>query len=416
MSRERRSCDGSSARISGDCVPVINRSFRHGNVMNRGRGNKLISLFVEDIQESMEYVEMKSLFAKFGVESIEQAIRLIGYECSVAADVAIQKSNGLWIKDKELKVKLADFHKHKGGVWQRKDDNTRKVPGRVDTHIAQPMRTTLGNARNEVSTVVHRLERSRLGPGGPLLSRVRKSFSTKESYANVVRKGPNQQESIPTIKVDTIGNGWLYRSVVASLDNHRFAECLLESLTERDVGTFCCIDNYWGEVVQIEEDTTKCARVDMGKIKIFTYQMATINQVMRLLVGTIPFDIRVVEEQAVFICNSDFRYGCLCHAQADEHTMPADEDEDGDDVEGKEADQSWEDVSSRSVSVVANSQFDNCAPGDGIATGNAEGFMLGSEYEGLSEPDVPVVAVDEQARDIQCIHNEEIITLGAIKG
>ncbi|GAB2299977.1 hypothetical protein Dimus_034023 [Dionaea muscipula] len=121
----------------------------------------------------------------------------------------------------------------------------------------------------------------------------------------------------------------------------------------------------------VEEDTAKYARVDMGKIKIFTHHMAAINQVMRLLVGSIPFDIRVVEDQVVFICNSDFRCGCLCHVREDEHTLSTNAEEDDDDVAGMEVDQPLEDDSSISVSVGADSQIDSCAPRDGIAIGNA---------------------------------------------
>ncbi|GAB2300735.1 hypothetical protein Dimus_034772 [Dionaea muscipula] len=224
--------------------------------------------------------------------------------------IAIRRTNRLWIKDKELKVKLVDFHKKMGAA---------RVAG---------------------------------GFGGG------KPFPTKASYANVVKKGTIRAESVPTIGVETIGNGWLYRSAKASWFkrlNHwsTTVECSLGRNFGRLVTAYRFMHGMLAPFVasaiagerlyEIEEDTAKCARVDMGKVKIFTHQMATINRVMRLMVGTIPFDIRVVEERAVFIRNSDFRCGCLCHVQEEEEHFSADENEEGDDVAGMEVDRPRED-------------------------------------------------------------------------
>ncbi|GAB2299275.1 hypothetical protein Dimus_033346 [Dionaea muscipula] len=66
------------------------------------------------------------LFSKFGVVKDVYIPRkknkggkrfgfgFVRYDCSVAAEVAIQKTNGLWIQDKELKVKIADFEGNQG--------------------------------------------------------------------------------------------------------------------------------------------------------------------------------------------------------------------------------------------------------------------------------------------------------------
>ncbi|GAB2302025.1 hypothetical protein Dimus_036050 [Dionaea muscipula] len=153
--------------------------------------------------------------------------------------------------------------------------------------------------------------------------RVKKTSMVKESFANVVKKGSSLQEEVPTIKVDTIGNGWLYRSAVATFAEHFqlnpvttecsygrevWLSCYGVPVHTWNVSTFCSIGKFWGGVVQVKEDTTKCARVDIGKIMIFTHHMSVINQKMRLMVGETLFDIRVAEEQAVFIHNSDSRW------------------------------------------------------------------------------------------------------------
>ncbi|GAB2287027.1 hypothetical protein Dimus_021415 [Dionaea muscipula] len=77
--------------------------------------------------------------------------------------------------------------------------------------------------------------------------------------------------------------------------------------------TFHAIGQHWGEVVQTEEDTVKVARLDIGKVKIVTTFPAAINHQMILMVSSKSFIIRVSEEQAVLICNTDFQCQCVFH-------------------------------------------------------------------------------------------------------
>ncbi|GAB2285441.1 hypothetical protein Dimus_019892 [Dionaea muscipula] len=81
-----------------------------------------------------------------------------------------------------------------------------------------------------------------------------------------------------------------------------------------NASTFSTIGQCWGEVIQIEEDTVKSARFDVGEVKIFTTHSLGINNQMKLMVGLLSFNIRVAEEQATFICNSDFQCQCICHS------------------------------------------------------------------------------------------------------
>ncbi|GAB2293099.1 hypothetical protein Dimus_027312, partial [Dionaea muscipula] len=122
--------------------------------------------------------------------------------------------------------------------------------------------------------------------------------------------------------------------------------------------------------------------------------MAVINQVMRLMVGIIPFDIRVAEEHAVFICNSDFRCRCTCHEREDEQYLSTEVDEDGDDAARKEAERSLDDDSSDFVSFVADSQNDSCAPRNGSANGNVDGFLQDSGCEETREPGLPRINLE----------------------
>ncbi|GAB2274347.1 hypothetical protein Dimus_009111 [Dionaea muscipula] len=84
---------------------------------------------------------------------------------------------------------------------------------------------------------------------------------------------------------------------------------------------------------QIDEDTAEGARFDIGKVKISTHHMSVINQEMKMLVGAKSFAIRIVEEQAMFICNTDFKCGCICHGKEDKESYTSSKIDDGREVE-----------------------------------------------------------------------------------
>ncbi|GAB2269222.1 hypothetical protein Dimus_004150 [Dionaea muscipula] len=164
-------------------------------------------------------------------------------------------------------------------------------------------------------------------------------------YADVVKKGPVPMEVIPSIIVETIVNGWLYRSAVRRSQNidllilcfnplWRTLRAILLLEEWEATRYFCHIGKVWGTVIQIDEDTAKCSRFVVGKVKVSTTTRSVINQEMRLVVGTKPFVIRIAEEQAVFICNSDFRCGCMCHVKEDEQSCTPVLAEEDDDVAG----------------------------------------------------------------------------------
>ncbi|GAB2295402.1 hypothetical protein Dimus_029573 [Dionaea muscipula] len=271
--------------------------------------------------------------------------------------------------------------------------------------------------------------------------------------AEVAIKGPGTQEKVPMVRVETVGNGWLYRSAVATFAEDRSTEFLFESfmnnnsgryfITRRldnkkvlitfqseeemtsfieqhnnqnfywfrsvepwsvstvcsfgreiwivcygvpvdawNIGTFCSIGKHWGEVVQIDEDTAKGARFDVGKVKVFTQMMSAINQMMHLMVGSKLYPIRVSEEQAVFICNSDFRCECTCYGKEDKETpsqLLSDEDDDvaeGGDVSLLDS----EDMVSRSFIAETREAGEEIIVGDRLALGEVfeepEGYSL----------------------------------------
>ncbi|GAB2284181.1 hypothetical protein Dimus_018648 [Dionaea muscipula] len=269
-----------------------------------------------------------SLFSKFGVvkdafiprKTSKEGKRFgfVRYDCSVAAEVTIQKTNGLSIKEKVLKVKAANYARdnyQKGGGrrpiarnMDRQDGmrfliKDQKIVGKGNSAERTHVRPLVNKHPKEVQQ--HRSGwQLRYGKG-------------RGSYAEVVKRGRSQSVDLPTVKGIGIGNGWLYRSVVATFGDSRPSNWMLEDFMQQEGGdTFIRRmgnKQHWGEVLQIEEDTAKVTRLDVEKVKIFTFNPLAINHQMNLVVGSLSFVIRVAEEQVVFICNSDFHCQCACH-------------------------------------------------------------------------------------------------------
>ncbi|GAB2299813.1 hypothetical protein Dimus_033866 [Dionaea muscipula] len=244
----------------------------------------------------------RRFFSRFGVvkdtfiprkrNKVARRFGFVRYDCSVAAGVAIQRTNSLWIQDKELKVKRANFERQSRKLVEQRA----MVTGPTGQHMK-----------------IQGLERTQT----QFMKKMGQEFNDRGSYANVVKTGKTSNKDLPSIRINSIGNGWLYRSAVATLSDHRPVEFLIEAYmreaTDNPIVRKMGNNKYWGEVIQIEEDTVKAARFDVGKIKIFTNSTLAINHQMHLVVGFKSFVIRVAEEQAVFICNSDFRRQCACH-------------------------------------------------------------------------------------------------------
>ncbi|KAL7161623.1 hypothetical protein ACSBR2_042151 [Camellia fascicularis] len=83
----------------------------------------LFTLFVDNIPEAMNPKRLYGLFSKFGIvkdvfipmkkrkATTGSKFGFVRYDCSVAAEIAVPKANGLWCEDKELKVKGVVYEK-----------------------------------------------------------------------------------------------------------------------------------------------------------------------------------------------------------------------------------------------------------------------------------------------------------------
>ncbi|GAB2273971.1 hypothetical protein Dimus_008741 [Dionaea muscipula] len=403
MFRERGR--GSTARTDGGWIPVLRRSSVRSASKSQGGVAGLITIFVDDLPDSMVQTELYRMFAKFGVvkdafiprkrNKMGRRFGFVRFDCSVAAEVAIKQTNGIWVQDKELKVKSASYARQKargtsvkGFAIERPAGcpshnkstgfHQRHSSGNTTTKMGigggskpppiqeKPQPLTLGGGFSTATS-----EGAAFGIGGGFL------VPKCKSYAEAVRRGKVLNDSRTSAKgidirgsrvpKESRGQGLMQHWPSANtmrlgknqgrgpfwkgkIDTKQVRKPVrrdlplkgIETIAEvaiRDIGTqkkiptvrVETIGNGWLGGRLIDDDTAKGARFDVGKVKIFTQEMSAINRVMHLMVGSKLYSIRVAEEQAVFICNLDFRCGCTCHGKEDEGALsqvPSDDDDD----------------------------------------------------------------------------------------
>ncbi|GAB2283353.1 hypothetical protein Dimus_017869 [Dionaea muscipula] len=345
MVRERNG----STRDEGSWTTMLHKIYNRNYSMNRGRGGKMITLFVEDLPDVMDQNAMFKLFTKFRVarhvylprkrSKTWKRFGFVRFDCKVAAE------------NKELRVKIADFHRNQGNMTTHRNQGN-MMTQRRNRKIVLP-----GRREANLTTVADQPQ--------SLKCPDQKLFNSS-SYANVVKRRTVPNKGLSSVKGASIGNGWLHRGAVASLCDYRASDFLIESFMLKGVGnakvkrmgnkqvsltfqtedlmtqfiedhnrnssqwfisvshwsvnsncsfgrevwlncygiiihawnssTFTAIGQHWGDVTHIEEDTVNAIHFDVGKVKFFINNPGVINHNMQLLVGFKLFVIRVAEE------------------------------------------------------------------------------------------------------------------------
>ncbi|KAL7246672.1 hypothetical protein ACSBR2_001723 [Camellia fascicularis] len=137
----------------GGWQPVVRR---HGGreVWSRREEATIHSVFVDNIPETMGAKGLYSIFSNYGVvldvfipnkrrQMTRTRFGFVRYNCSVAADMAVQKANGLWCDDRALKVKMAEF----GKEYDTKRRSIRGPPIRKVTEVNHML--TVGYQRKQ---------------------------------------------------------------------------------------------------------------------------------------------------------------------------------------------------------------------------------------------------------------------------
>ncbi|KAL7181638.1 hypothetical protein ACSBR1_040519 [Camellia fascicularis] len=214
------------------------------------------------------------------------------------AQVAVQKGHGLWVDDKKLGVKFAEFERNRE---------------HGQTHIQPPKQSKY---RVQV----------RRGPN---------PFTYNKSFAEVVKGTKVPSSGSVSIKAEVFGNGWLYDSVVVRLKASYVNISLKIELEERDLvieperlvwitcfgvplhlwnrPNFVKIGSLWGEVLEGEEGIPQS--LDCGKLRILTKCMDPINKVIHLETNQFSYPVRVLEDQSAVAKN--FKQYCNCSTPQD---------------------------------------------------------------------------------------------------
>ncbi|GAB2297819.1 hypothetical protein Dimus_031906, partial [Dionaea muscipula] len=216
-----------------------------------------------DLPDAMDLGAFHRLFAKFGVvkdvfvprkrSKLGKRFGFVRYDCPVVAEVAIQKTNGLWIDDKELRVKMADYNRYndRSGGWGEvmKGMNSKNgakplVEGVNHTQYTTrwvPKQGQKGSYANVVSSGQAWRRGAVNAQGGSGFRKEKTSdaqcTATRDAMdsglngqcTKVMQRGEVAHESLPVVKGVPIGNGWLYRSAVAIFTDHDSADVLLIS-------------------------------------------------------------------------------------------------------------------------------------------------------------------------------------------
>ncbi|GMP41887.1 hypothetical protein CsSME_00011832 [Camellia sinensis var. sinensis] len=115
------------AEREGGWNPIIRRrkntSWQRGSRKEQG----LITIFVDNIPESMDPKGLFTLLCKFGIvkdvfipgkrrQATRSRFGFVRYNCEVAAEIAIQKANGPWCDNRALMLKKAEYQKSQNSV------------------------------------------------------------------------------------------------------------------------------------------------------------------------------------------------------------------------------------------------------------------------------------------------------------
>ncbi|KAL7221334.1 hypothetical protein ACSBR1_023310 [Camellia fascicularis] len=229
--------------------PVFRRRHRSSNWRS---GGGMHTVFIDNIPDSMYQKQLFHLFTNFGIvkdvfipskrrKSSGSRFGFVRYDCSVAAEMAIQKANRAWCDDKVLKVKKVEFGKEQD---QHKD--------RVASHFQVPPRAFGARVSNVAST------------------------ARRVSYVEALKGGIYPKAKAVVVKTEEYGNGWLYTSVMAKLWPKYSSGTLKEELL------IIGLKDVQGEVVELDKNISDVVSLEWGKLRILTSKMESINNIVYL--------------------------------------------------------------------------------------------------------------------------------------
>lgn len=170
-----------------------------------------ITVFVDNLPEGVSHSWLGKLFNNYGVvkdvyipvkrsKVTGRHFGFIRYNCSVSADIAVSKTNGMWVEDKKLFVKIASFGQNR---------NDKRIVYSLKDQVEVPEKTTSFVDLSD--------------PGKPQTNNLYTTVNGR-SFAAIVKGDSKALEKegirVPILHLSPQENEWLYRSAVATLLNH----------------------------------------------------------------------------------------------------------------------------------------------------------------------------------------------------
>lgn len=199
-------------RIDGGWIPVL-RNHR-ASPGNRTKSKEIFTLFVDNIPEVKDQQWLQSTFNKFGVvkdafipwkrsKRTRNRFGFVRYECHVSAGMAVSRMNGVWVEDKRLFVKEACF----GRMAERK---MQQVPR---FHVS-----TVSLNNRACSNPESGAGKSLKDGPSPVWDRKGQGASYAQVLNGETSNPVKAEEQSITLHIHPEGNGWLYRSAVATMN------------------------------------------------------------------------------------------------------------------------------------------------------------------------------------------------------
>ncbi|KAL7231468.1 hypothetical protein ACSBR2_009673 [Camellia fascicularis] len=200
------------------------------------------------------------------------------FDCPIVAGVTIQKANGQWCDDSRLKVKKVEFAKVKQGdkvQYDKANGFPQKVQWRMEANTAMVKgveQFQLQNLKEEISS--RGLKDVLVREGGGRL--VVLTFNSKQAL----------NEGVGSLKkwiydwCETVTEG--RQRVVEESERCFWIVCFGVPFNLWSANTFTRIGSVWGEVMQVDEDTSRMRSFQCGKVKIITKSLESVNWLIQL--------------------------------------------------------------------------------------------------------------------------------------
>ncbi|KAL7223337.1 hypothetical protein ACSBR1_024906 [Camellia fascicularis] len=216
------------AMEQGVWIPVVKQRIRN-EAWRKEVGKGLFSVFVDNVPSNIDPRALFKLFSKFGIVKdvfIPQKRRKATntrFDCSMAATVAVQKANGLWVEDRELKVKMAEYVVY-GSILSSEVEEVRSSN---EVNKPEPVRVGGGDKTVENQAVEEEDDEVEVASSGDMALGSRLELTSKSNHGDTVVV--ETQSGVGNILVveERMEMGVAEHSLEANDDNLRVEEQLV---------------------------------------------------------------------------------------------------------------------------------------------------------------------------------------------